>query len=447
MASAGPRPWAALLREPPPPWAALLREPPLAALAAAAAAAALEPVIRGAPRHVLLPTAAAAGRLLLRLLARGALLAVALLAALAAFKAARLAARIWRLFCRFDGGDAVADYAGAAITPDAFDHVRCAADSLPAAWAWQEECGGGFLQPLAEQGTLLAMRDGGCDIFLLGTCHVSPESAGDARRVIEALRPEAVVVELCAKRLPLMLRPSGAAAGLAPAAAPLWPQLAAALAVRGPPLLQTLLQALYSSLEGKLGVTAGAEFQAVRAALEAVRPHKRVQLVLGDVPIDKTLRAIWSSLSPLRRVRLVGALLRAVLWPDGIDAALIEELKRDDVLAALIGELRHEFPELLMPLIHGRNAHLARSIRFAARAALSQRVAAVAEEEEATAADAAEAEAPGDAETAWVAAAGSPGAPAAPAERARVVVVCGKAHLSGVIYNLAASGASECKEG
>jgi hypothetical protein len=39
-------------------------------------------------------------------------------------------------------------------------------------------------------------------IVVLGTCHISDKSAADAQRVIRALRPSAVVLELCSRRSP-----------------------------------------------------------------------------------------------------------------------------------------------------------------------------------------------------------------------------------------------------
>ena len=38
------------------------------------------------------------------------------------------------------------------------------------------------------------------EIYLIGTAHVSLRSARDVRRVVEAVRPDNVVVELCASR-------------------------------------------------------------------------------------------------------------------------------------------------------------------------------------------------------------------------------------------------------
>lgn len=41
-------------------------------------------------------------------------------------------------------------------------------------------------------------------VYLVGTAHVSLQSAEDVRRVIQAVRPQNVVVELCSSRTAIM---------------------------------------------------------------------------------------------------------------------------------------------------------------------------------------------------------------------------------------------------
>lgn len=73
------------------------------------------------------------------------------------------------------------------------------------------------LLPLVQQGTLVALErpadyqerrsDGYQEpqlIFLVGTAHVSPQSAADVRQVVQAVQPDSVVVELCRSRQAVM---------------------------------------------------------------------------------------------------------------------------------------------------------------------------------------------------------------------------------------------------
>ena len=46
-------------------------------------------------------------------------------------------------------------------------------------------------------------------VYLVGTAHVSRQSAEDVRRVIQAVRPQNVVVELCSSRTAIMYDEGG----------------------------------------------------------------------------------------------------------------------------------------------------------------------------------------------------------------------------------------------
>jgi pheromone shutdown protein TraB len=200
--------------------------------------------------------------------------------------------------------------------------------------------------------------------------------------------------------------------------------------------LKGMMEALYARFERELGVKAGAEFVAARLAAEDLsregaicseNPQLWERLVgvvarrraaqfekeraeegrrkagapppppnqplatrrallnrlalcqptvtLGDRPIRDTLRAMWAALSPTRRLAL-GSHLISALWSDAgaLDVSLVESLKNDDALAALVAEFGRDFPELLAPLIHDRNYVLAANA-WAAGASARARVA------------------------------------------------------------------------
>jgi pheromone shutdown protein TraB len=45
---------------------------------------------------------------------------------------------------------------------------------------------------------------GSCDVYLVGTAHVSQESCREVEAVISALKPQAVFLELCSSRLSIL---------------------------------------------------------------------------------------------------------------------------------------------------------------------------------------------------------------------------------------------------
>jgi pheromone shutdown protein TraB len=107
----------------------------------------------------------------------------------------------------------------------------------------------------------------------------------------------------------------------------------------------------------------GGQPLAARRALLARLALCQPVVTLGDRPVRDTLGAIWAALAtPRRRVAFALHVLRAAFSLDGggdAAAALVESLKRNDVLAALVDELRCDFPELVGPLLRDRDVVMA----------------------------------------------------------------------------------------
>jgi hypothetical protein len=136
--------------------------------------------------------------------------------------------------------------------------------------------------------------------YLLGTAHVSKQSAADAVRLVAAVRPETVMLELCHDRRALLSADFDAAAR----EVPLGEALADIASGRA-----TAFTALYGWLLARLGAglecQPGAEFRAAcRAAHEC-----GAAVVLGDRPLSATLARVWAALAPWEKARLAGQLL------------------------------------------------------------------------------------------------------------------------------------------
>lgn len=151
----------------------------------------------------------------------------------------------------------------------------------------------------------LIKPDGG-EVFLLGTSHCSQQSAEQASMLVRAVRPSAVVVELCPSRLGMLLPPRDEAAHPSlPHALPSASSVAGSLSSLASDWTEAIsLQ--YSSIERLTddGIT-GAEFRA--AAEEAVVIGAR--LVLGDRDARLTQRR-------LRLLVPTSELLLSLIWED-----------------------------------------------------------------------------------------------------------------------------------
>lgn len=243
------------------------------------------------------------------------------------------------------------------------------------------------LQDLSDAGTLIAVprpetyverrTDGYVEpevVFLVGTAHTSKESAKEVERVIQAIRPENVVVELCRSRSSVMYdedvitRMSRGGKG--------WFDLAGGenmvdtfqktlrLGGGSALFLRLLLSRVSSVMAERMEVEiVGEEFVTARKTAVDVD----AQLVLGDRPIEITLRRAWESLSfmqKIRFIRMVGAGLGSNESELVESREILERLRKDDdAVNALLYNLTDSFPELAQSLIYERDLYLAWSLK------------------------------------------------------------------------------------
>lgn len=205
--------------------------------------------------------------------------------------------------------------------------------------------------PPRESSDVVVVRRGEREILLVGTAHVSRESADLARQVIESEQPDAVCVELDERRY-AALRSEQKFESLDVREVLRRKQLAT--------LIFNLILASYQKqLGGKLGVQPGAE---LLAAAHAAEEHgARVELCDRDV--RTTLRRAWGSLSFWRKLQLIGAMLASLFDSPEMDEEELRELRQQDVVTKLMDELGEEFPSLKRVLIDERDLYLAEMIR------------------------------------------------------------------------------------
>lgn len=197
------------------------------------------------------------------------------------------------------------------------------------------------------------MKAGDREFVLVGTAHVSRESAELVRRVIETERPDRVCVELDPQR-EKALRQRGA-----------WESLDLRRIIKTrqlPALFANLVLASYQKRMGmQLGVTPGAEL------LEAivVAEELGVPVDLCDRDLRVTMLRAWRSMGFWQRNRLLASLLTGLVATEELSEETLRELRSRDVLNELLRELATEMPELSRVLIDERDTYLAERIRRA----------------------------------------------------------------------------------
>ncbi|MFG6179298.1 TraB/GumN family protein [Halomonas sp. THAF12] len=211
-------------------------------------------------------------------------------------------------------------------------------DSQDTATVEREQAAGG--------GPRRTLQVGETRYTLLGTAHVSAESADEVRELIDSGEFDAVAIELCDSRHQNLANPDALGeqdlfqifrqgkAGM----------VAASLA----------LGAFQQRVAEQSGIEPGAE---MRAALEETRA-RNLPLVLIDRDVGVTLKRIYHNVPWWQRFSLFSGLLGGVLSRQDVSAADIERLKEGDVLESTFSEFAAESETLFTPLISERDRYM-----------------------------------------------------------------------------------------
>jgi pheromone shutdown-related protein TraB len=187
-------------------------------------------------------------------------------------------------------------------------------------------------------------------IHLVGTAHVSEESADRVRGEIEDRRPDVVAVELDEDRYrqlkgetPDDIEPSDL--------------------LRGNIVFQFLAYWMLSYVQARLGerfdIEPGAD---MRAGIETAEA-RGIDVALVDRDIQTTIRRFWARLSVFEKLRLFWELLLGLVGIGGSGEELteedLEELTDVDVVSAMMEEFRAFSPGGAEALIDERDAFIA----------------------------------------------------------------------------------------
>ncbi|PRP88990.1 traB domain-containing protein isoform 1 [Planoprotostelium fungivorum] len=191
-------------------------------------------------------------------------------------------------------------------------------------------------------------------VYIVGTAHVSARSAEDVAKVIRIVRPDTIVLELCNNRAGLLLSNQNTAPQSDKEEPMTMTQVTDAIRQKGglSGILFLLLSNMYKKIATKIKISPGIEFQ--RAYEEGRKIGSRI--ILGDRPIDITLRRSWAMLSFYEKTRFVWHLIKDSSLDISEDD--IEKLKSHDIITEMLSEFTTEFPSLATTIIHERDQYL-----------------------------------------------------------------------------------------
>lgn len=190
-------------------------------------------------------------------------------------------------------------------------------------------------------------------VYILGTAHVSGESAKEAYELINEVRPDTVCVELDAGRIETIKNPKA------------WSDTDIISVIKQKKsafmLVNIILSAYQKRLANQFGISAGQEMiESMRAAEE---------LGAAIVPVDREIKTtfmrIWRKLGFIDKWKLIFNLVLGFVDDEEISEAELEELKSKDMLESAMSELSVSFPSLKRYLVDERDEYIAESIKKA----------------------------------------------------------------------------------
>ena len=192
------------------------------------------------------------------------------------------------------------------------------------------------------------------EIVLVGTAHVSQESADLVRRVIEAEKPDCVCVELDEKRYEALSQKNR------------WDTMDLKQLIKNKQLSTLLVNLILASYQKKLGAQLGVIPGAELLEATKVASELDISVSLCDREVRITLRRAWAKTSIWKKSYLLASLFASLFDTTELTEEKMTELKKNDVLSELLGELGESMPELKGVIIDERDTYLSEKIKASA---------------------------------------------------------------------------------
>ncbi|KAG0472494.1 hypothetical protein HPP92_017040 [Vanilla planifolia] len=197
-----------------------------------------------------------------------------------------------------------------------------------------------------------SVEGGHCDVYLVGTAHVSQDSCTEVQAVIRYLKPQAVFLELCSSRITI-LTPQNLKVPTVHEMIDMWKK-------KKMNTFGILYSWFLAKVAEKLEVFPGAEF---RVAFEEATSYG-ARVILGDRPVNVTLRRTWGKMSAWHRAKfLYYILFQAFFLPSPEDLnKMLKDMDDVDMLTLVIQEMSKAFPTIMETVLHERDMYMSSTL-------------------------------------------------------------------------------------
>jgi len=193
----------------------------------------------------------------------------------------------------------------------------------------------------------------GKEIVIIGTAHVSRESADLVEQTIKEEKPDTICVELCQSRLDAIRQHDS------------WREMDIVKVIREKRASLLLAQLLMASFQKRIAqkfqIQPGEE---MRRAI-SLADDLKTNLVLADRSIRITLLRVWRMMSFWTKMKVLPEMFMSLFVTDEITEEDIEKWKEQDVLEMALTSFGEKMPAVKTALIDERDQYLAHMIRNA----------------------------------------------------------------------------------
>lgn len=198
--------------------------------------------------------------------------------------------------------------------------------------------------------SITRLKIGDRDIVLIGTAHVSAESANQVEQTIREEAPEVVCVEIDKTRYKSMVEGQS------------WSSLNVFQVLKERKGFLLMANLVLSSFQRRLGMRLGtAPGEEMRRAV-SVSEELGIPFVFADREIHVTLRRAWKKTRFWGKNKMLAALLSSVFSKEKLSAEEIEKLKEKSAVQDMMEELAAFLPSVKEVLIDERDQYLATRI-------------------------------------------------------------------------------------
>ena len=191
------------------------------------------------------------------------------------------------------------------------------------------------------------------EYILIGTAHVSKQSAEQVKEVIEAERPDSVCIELDEQRYQSITEGNK------------WKDTDIFQVIKDKKATLLLMNLAISSFQKRMakqfGINPGQEMiQGIESAKET-----GAELVLADRDIQITFARVWGNIGMKGKALLLTQVVGSIFSNEKISEEDLEKMKQQDTINAMLQEFTDHFPKLKKPLIDERDQYLSQKIKDA----------------------------------------------------------------------------------